>query len=154
MDAEGIESRDQALMRALVSTHTVLGVREGEFVSLLDVPEDLRDSASTCVNTGTYPVLVGEQGDRDLMLSSPIILYDYPRIAPESAGDLFDSTEIDEILTLRILTLTDDEKREMRQVDDRARQILERTESMPLEQLMKLHGAVRGLRPLRMPDES
>jgi hydrogenase maturation protease len=81
------------------------------------------------------------------MLSSPIILYDYPQIAPESAGDLFDGTEIDEILTLRIMTLTDAEKREMRGVDERARRILERTETLPAEQLMKLHGAMRTLRP-------
>ncbi len=80
------------------------------------------------------------------MLSSPIILYDYPQIAPESPGDLFDGAEIDEILMLRIMTLTDDEKREMRQSDDRARQILERTESLPDEQFMKLHGVLRGLR--------
>jgi hypothetical protein len=78
-------------------------------------------------------------------LSSPIILYDNPQIAPESAGNLFDSTEIDEILSLRILTLTDDEKREMRQSDERAREILDRTESMPEEQFMKLHGVLRGL---------
>jgi hypothetical protein len=81
------------------------------------------------------------------MLSSPIILYDYPQIAPESAGDLFDGTEIDEILALRILTLTEDEKREMREGDERARQILERTESLPAEQFAKLHGTLRGLRP-------
>jgi hydrogenase maturation protease len=81
------------------------------------------------------------------MLSSPIILYDYPQIAPESAGELFDGTEIDEILTLRIMTLTDEEKREMRGVDERARQILERTEMLPAEQLMKLHGAMRSLNP-------
>ena len=83
------------------------------------------------------------------MLSSPIILYDHPQIAPESAGNLFDSTEIDEILSLRILTLTDDEKREMRQSDDRAREILERTENMPEEQFMKLHGVLRGLTSLK-----
>jgi hydrogenase maturation protease len=83
------------------------------------------------------------------MLASPIILYDYPQIAPESAGDLFDGTEIDEILSLRIMTLTEDEKREIRQSDDRARQILERTDAMPAEQFMKLHGAMRGLRPLK-----
>ncbi len=148
MEVGESRNRERALMSALVSTHTVLGVRSGEFVSLLDHREDLRDSVSTCVNIGTYPVLVGEDGARDLMLSSPIILYDYPQIAPESAGDLFDSTEIDEILTLRIMTLTDEEKREMRSVDDRARRILERTETMPPEQLMKLHGAVRGLRPV------
>ena len=80
------------------------------------------------------------------MLSSPIILYDYPQISPESPGDLFDGAEIDEILSLRIMTMTEEEKAEMRQSDERARQILERTESLPPEQLMKLHGALRGLR--------
>ena len=94
-------------------------------------------------------MLVGEEGQRDTLLSSPIILYDYPQIAPESAGDLFDGTEIDEILSLRIMTLTDEEKREMSQSDERARQMLERTETMPVEQLMKLHGVLRGLRPLK-----
>ena len=137
-------SRDEALMRSLVSTHTVLGVREGgEFVSLLEPPEHLREIAASCRNTGTWPVLAGEEGERDCMLSSPIILYDYPQIAPESAGDLFDGTEIDEILTLRIMTLTDEEKREMRGVDERARRILERTEQLPAEQMMKLHGGVK-----------
>ena len=92
---------------------------------------------------------MGERGSRDLMLSSPIILYDYPEIAPESAGDLCDGTEIDEILTLRILTLTDEEKREIRSTDDRARRILERTEALPAEQFMKLHGAIRGLRTVK-----
>ncbi len=82
-------------------------------------------------------------GEHDALLSSPIILYDYPEIAPESPGDLFDGTEIDEILTLRIMTLTDDEKHEMRAVDDRARALLERTEALSAEQLMQLHGAVR-----------
>lgn len=144
---EGMQSRDDALMRAMVSTHTILSVKGGEFVSLLDPPEAFREAAASCSNKGTYPVLVGADGERDCMLSSPIILYDYPQIAPESAGDLFDATEIDEILTLRIMTLTDEEKREMRSGDERARQILERTEAMPEEQLMKLHGALRGLRP-------
>ena len=44
------------------------------------------------------------------------------------------------------MTLTDEEKREMRESDVRARQILERTESLPVDQLMKLHGVLRGLR--------
>lgn len=139
-------SRDEALMRALVSAHTILEVQEGEFVSLVDPPEQYREEAVACKNVGTWPVLVGEEGQRDTMLSSPIILYDYPQIAPESGGDLFDGAEIDEILTLRIMTMTDEEKREMRQSDARARQILERTEALPAEQLMRLHGALRGLR--------
>jgi hypothetical protein len=140
-------SRDEALMRSFVSTHTILDVRDGEFVSLLDPPEAFRGAAAGCSNVGTYPVLIGAEGSRDCMLSSPIILYDYPQIAPESAGNLFDGTEIDEILTLRIMTLTDEEKREMRGADDRARQILERTEALPLEQLMKMHGAMRSVKP-------
>lgn len=148
LSPDALSSRNEALMRSLVSTHTILGVRGGEFVSLLEPPDALREPVAVCSNIGTYPVLVGEGGERDLMLSSPIILYDYPQIAPESAGELFDSTEIDEILTLRIMTLTEEEKREMRSIDDRARRILERTETMPLEQLLKLHGAVRGLRPV------
>ena len=142
-------SRDAALMRSLVSTHLILGVEDGEFVSLLEPPAELQEFVSQCQNVGAWPVLVGEQGQRDTLLASPIILYDYPQIAPESAGDLFDGTEIDEILSLRIMTLTDEEKREIRQSDDRARQILERTEAMPAEQFMKLHGAVRGMRPLK-----
>jgi hydrogenase maturation protease len=87
------------------------------------------------------------------MLSSPIILYDYPQIAPESAGDLFDGAEIDEILTLRIMTMTDDEKREMRGVDDHARRILERTEMLPGDHLLKMHGTMRGLAPPQQSNE-
>ena len=142
-------TREEALLSSMVSTHTVLGVEDGKFVSLLAPPEQLSELAAACQNIGTWPVLVGEVGQSDTLLSSPIILYDYPQIAPESAGDLFDGTEIDEILSLRILTLTDDEKREMSQSDERARAMLERTETMPVEQLMKLHGVLRGMRPLR-----
>jgi hypothetical protein len=144
--ARGEIDRETALMQSLVSAHTILELDGAEFISLLDPPEEFRRTVAQCKNIGTWPVLAGEPGTRDTMLSSPIILYDYPQIAPESAGALFDGTEIDEILTLRIMTLTDDEKLEMNQVDPRARQILERTECMPAEQFMKMHGALRGLR--------
>jgi hypothetical protein len=80
------------------------------------------------------------------MLSSPIILYDYPQIAPESAGDLFDGTEIDEILTLRVQALSDTEKIEMRRVDEQARKILERAENLRPEQFLKMHGTLREVR--------
>lgn len=146
MESAGSMTREAALSRSLVSAHTILEARNGEFISLVDPPEEFREPAQACRNVGTWPILVGDEGQRDAMLSSPIILYDYPQIAPESPGDLFDGAEIDEILMLRIMTLTEDEKREMRQSDDRARQILERTESLPEEQFMKLHGALRGLR--------
>ena len=142
-------SRENALLSSLVSAHTILGVQDGRFVSLLAPPEQMSELAASCQNVGTWPVLIGEEGQSDTVLSSPIILFDYPQIAPESAGDLFDGTEIDEILSLRIMTLTEDEKREMSQSDERARQMLERTETMPVEQFMKLHGVLRGLRPLK-----
>ena len=137
------KSRDDALMRSFVSTHTILEAQRGSFVSLLDPPANYKAATSECINLGTYPVLVGDEGSRDCVLSSPIILYDYPQIASQSAGDLFDGTEIDEILTLRIMSLTDDEKREMRSADELARKLLERTESMSPEQLMNLHGVMK-----------
>jgi hydrogenase maturation protease len=140
-DAAG---RDAALLHSMVSAHLVLRMSGGELVSLLEPPEDLRDVAAECVNEGVWPVLVGDDGRRDCVLASPIILYDYPRIAPESPGDLFDGTEIDEILALRILTLTDEEKREAREGDERVRRILDRTDTLPVEAWEKLHGAMRG----------
>ena len=139
--------RDRMLLRSLVSVHSIFHVAGGEFISLLDPPEQFKAVAAECRNVGTWPVLAGEEGQKNLLLSAPIILYDYPQIAPESAGDLFDGTEIDEILALRILTMTDDEKLEVRNGDDRARKILERTEMLPLEHFQKLHGALRGLTP-------
>jgi hypothetical protein len=144
--AEGDQlSRDAVLLRSFVSVHSILQVTGGEFISLLDPPEASRQHAAECSNIGCWPVLVGEEGQSDLMLASPIILYDYPQIAPESSGDLFDGCEIDEILALRILTLTDQEKEEVRGGDERARRILERTETLPPEHFQKLHGTMRGL---------
>jgi hypothetical protein len=142
------ERRDAIMLQSFISTHTILQVRRGDFISLLDPPPELRDDAGRCQNLRTWPVLAGDEGEHDTLLSSPIILYDYPQIAPESPGALFDGTEIDELLSLRIMTLTDEEKEEMRHADERVRAILERTEALSPEQLMKLHGTVRSLRPL------
>jgi hypothetical protein len=131
---------------SMLSTHTLLNVQGGAFVSLLDPPEEYREAALACRNIGTWPVLAGREGDRHFVLSSPIILYDYPQIAPESAGDFFDGTEIDEMLTLRVLTLSDDEKQELRSAGDHGREILERTDTLPPEQFAKMHGVIRTLR--------
>ena len=135
--------RNGALLQSLLSAHVVARIGNGEFISLLDPPDEHRAAAAACSNIGCWPVLVGADGERNTMLASPIILYDYPQVAPQSTGELFDGTEIDEILSLRILTLTDDEKREMQTSDERARRILERTEAMPVEQFMKLHGVMK-----------
>ena len=91
-------------------------------------------------------VIGGETKAIDTTISGAQFAADYPQVAPESPGDLFDATEIDEILSLRLLTLTDEEKRLVDATDDRARAVLERTESLGPEHLARLHGAVRGLR--------
>ena len=132
-----LDDQEAVFMRTFASTHTILRVEGGKFLSLIDPPVSRASFAAACKNIGTWPVLVGEdeKHDQDAMISSPIILYDYPKIAPESPGDLFDAAEIDEILTLRIMTMTDQEKREMRQVDEQARRILERTETLSEEHL-------------------
>lgn len=143
----GGADRNVALRQSLVSLHSLLAVRAGAFVSLLEPPALAQEAAAACVNQHTWPVLVGPPGARDVMLSSPIILYDYPIVAPESPGDLCDATEIDEILMLRVMTMTDAEKREARATDDRARQIVERSDSLPPEVFERLHGALRSVAP-------
>jgi len=129
--------RNEAMRHSLTGTHTLLRVHQGMFVSALD--------AAGCENLHAWPVLVGSRPERTVMLSAPIILGDYPAIAPESPGDFFDGTEIDEMLTLRVLTMTDEEKREASAADERARRIVERCDGMPREKLESLHGAIRGL---------
>jgi hypothetical protein len=147
--ASGAEAkREEALPLSFVSAHILLGIEGGNFVSLLEPPDIYREAVAACHNVGVFPVLAGMEPDRTIMLCSPIILYDYPKIAPESEGDFFDGTEMDEMLTLRVLTLTDSEKEEMRNGDPRARRILERTESLTAESMMKAHGVVRSMRDI------
>jgi hypothetical protein len=148
LPGEALNHHSATLRYSFISTHTILQVHQGAFLSQMDQPHTLQPVSQDYRNLHTWPVLIGDEGDHDTMLSSPIILYDYPQIAPESPGALFDGTEIDEILTLRILTLTDEEKEEMRRGDERTRAILERTEALTPEAFMKLHGTIRGLRSI------
>jgi hypothetical protein len=139
--------REDGLRYALVAAHALIGVPGGSFISMTDPPEWASADVAACHNEGTWPVLAGPADCQDLMLSSPVILYDHPEIAPESAGDLFDATEIDEILTLRTLALTDEEKREARATDPRAADLIDRLDGLPPEMMEKLHGAIRYLEP-------
>jgi hypothetical protein len=133
--------RDDALPSALVAAHTIITVDGGKFLSMTDPPEWARPAVAECRNEGGWPVLAdpGEQ----VVLSSPIILYDHPELADESPGELYDGTEIDEILTLRTLALSDDEKAEARATDVRAAALLDRVESMDPQAMARLHGTVR-----------
>ena len=141
--------RRLAMRYSLVACHTLLALtpeRSGRFISALEPPEWAKLDVAGCESVHTYPVLIGRRDLANVVLSSPIILYDYPQIAPESPGDLFDATEIDEILILRTMTLTDAEKDEARATDPRSRAIIDRVDEMPPELLDRLHGAVRYLR--------
>jgi hypothetical protein len=132
--------REEALRRTLVSTHVVLRSRDAAFVSQTDPPEELAEAAAACENAGAWPVLVG---DPHTVLASPIILPDYPQVAPESPGDLFDGCEIDQLLILNVLSLTEAERREARATDPRAREIIDRCAALAPQDLMRLHGALR-----------
>ncbi|MFD8413572.1 hypothetical protein ACFV2Q_17675 [Streptomyces sp. NPDC059650] len=143
--------REAALARSLVAAHLLLGLSAGSFLSMTDPPEWARASVAGCDNRHTWPVLAGEDGRADVVLSSPIILEDHPRIAPESAGAMYDATEIDEILALRTAALTDQEKREARGTDARAAAVIDLADGMPPEVLERLHGAVRALREITGP---
>jgi hypothetical protein len=132
--------RDDVLGQSLVAVHAMLAVEDGAFVSLLDPPARAAEAGAACRQDGLFPVLIGTG---DVMLAAPIILYDRPEVAPESPGDLCDATEIDEILALRVLTLTEGEKFEARATDSRAAAIVDRCDEMSPEMWSRLHGTMR-----------
>lgn len=144
-------NRDDGLLHALIAAHALIGVPGGTFISMTDPPQWASAEVAACVNVGTWPVLAGPTDCLDLVFSSPVILYDHAEVAPESAGDLFDATEIDEILTLRTLALTDAEKQAARATDPRASELMDRLECMPVEMIDRLHGAIRYLNTVSEP---
>jgi len=139
-----LDSRSQALPAALVAAHMIITISGGAFVSMTDPPEWAAPAVSECENAGCWPVLAGPAGTRNVLLASPIILPDHPEVASESPGELYDGTEIDEILTLRTLALTDEEKDAARATDPRAAALIDRVESLDGAALQRLHGTIRG----------
>jgi hypothetical protein len=150
-DLDPETDREVALSRALLATHTLLAAPGASFVSLIDPPSWAAPAARGCRNVHTFPVLAGPGAS--VVLSSPIILYDYPQVAPESPGGMHDATEIDEILSLRTLTLTEQEKAEARATDPRAAAIVDRVDSMTAEAFARLHGAIRSRKPAPHADD-
>jgi len=140
-------SRDEALPAALVAAHLIITVSGGAFLSMTDPPEWASPQVAACSNTGCWPVLAGPEGSRAIMLAAPIILPDHPQVASESAGELYDGTEIDEILTLRTLALSDDEKAAARATDPRAAALIDRVEAMDAPTMAQLHGTIRAMGP-------
>ena len=136
-------TREEATRTSLLGAHLLVEAEGCSFVSVIDPPAGARRAAAGCCQDRCWPVLAGEPGESDLLLGSPIILYDHPEVAPESAGALFDATEIDEILTLRVMTMSDAEKAEARATDPRAAAIIDRCDAMTAEDLQRLHGIFR-----------
>jgi hypothetical protein len=143
----GGAERSIALRQSMLGVHVLLALEDGAFLSAQDPPPEVAALTRSCVNDGSWPVLAGPEGSRNVLLCSPIILYDHPAIAPESPGHLFDATEIDELLTLRVMTLTDQEKREARNTDERTRRLVDRADATPADVLERMHGTVRDAVP-------
>jgi hypothetical protein len=139
-------TREDALPTALVAAHMIIGLHGGAFISMTDPPEWASAEVQACENVGCWPVLAGADGGRGVMLSTPIILYDHPELAPESPGDLYDGTEIDEILSLRTLALSDAEKQEARATDPRAAALIDRVEALGADDYKRMHGIIRSPR--------
>jgi hypothetical protein len=139
--------RSSALRTALVSTHTLLHTDRGRFSSVLDPVAEVAGAAASLRNLHTWPVLVGDASagaqHSPLVLSSPIILYDFPSVASQSEGDTCDATEVDELMMLSVRSLSDRERDEARATDPRSRAIVERAERFGAQELRQLHGVVR-----------
>lgn len=140
---EAAGSKTDSIARSMIGTHLIAEVVGGEFVSLLEPPPGAAGAASRCRQHRCFPVLAGPAGTRDILLISPIILYDHPEVAEQSDTALYDCTEIDEILTLRVMTMTDEEKAQARATDPRAAQIIDRCDAMSPDAMARLHGVLR-----------
>lgn len=140
---EPVEDKDAAIRTSLIGAHLVIEAQGADFVSLLEPPDEASEAAARCSQRRCWPVLAGAPGSSDVVLGAPIILYDYPEVAEQSPGALFDGTEIDEILTLRVMTMTDGEKAEARATDPLARAIIDRCDDMSAADLQQLHGILR-----------
>lgn len=123
--------RAGALARSLLSTHPVLKVTGGSFISALEVP---------CGSVNTFPVLAGSQDAA--VVGAAIVLPDHPQIAPESQGGLFDSTEIEEALLLHLQVLSDEERAAIAQSDPAVREMLARADAVGSQDILALHGRV------------
>jgi hypothetical protein len=139
--------RNDALRRAFVSAHLLLEAHGGAFASLLDPPECAKAAVAECRNKRVFPVLAGEEEagqTSSVLLISPIILYDFPRIASASRAHTFDGTEIDELLMLSVASLTQEEKSEARRAHPYVGELIQRAEALDAQTLSALHGEITG----------
>ncbi len=143
--------KDDAIARSMIGSHLIAEVIGGRFVSMLEPPPAAAGAVSRCAQHRCFPVLAGPPGSQDMLLISPIILYDHPEVAEQSNAALYDCTEIDEILTLRVMTMTDDEKAQARATDPRAARIIDQCDTMSPDAMARLHGVLRDPHRLDIP---
>ncbi|HEY2601139.1 MAG TPA: hypothetical protein VGI67_06250 [Thermoleophilaceae bacterium] len=132
-EADGELDRAGALRHSLISTHPIVRLSAGRFLSPLDCGRD-------CDSVNTWPVLASP--DDDVMLGAAIVLPDHPQVAPESLGNLFDSTEIEEALLLHVQVLSDEERAEIERQDPVVSEMVARAAATTPEELLRLHGRV------------
>lgn len=128
VEARGLD-RGAALRTSLLSTHPIVHLEGGAFVSPLEGEGD---------SVNTYPILATP--DDDVLVGAAIILPDHPQLAPESRGNLFDGTEIEEALVLHVMALSDGERDEIADGDPAIRELVARTVAATPEDLVRLHG--------------
>ncbi|MGA9636822.1 MAG: hypothetical protein WBQ41_16420 [Solirubrobacterales bacterium] len=131
-------SRGEALRHSLISTHPLLEADGGRFVSPLEREGAEGEASLASEPLNTFPVLVGDQDEA--VLGAAIVLPDHPELAPESLGNLFDNTEIEEALLLHVHALSDDEREEISSQDPAVREMIERAESTTGDEIIGLHG--------------
>ncbi len=131
-------SRDEIFPQSFLSTNTILHATNGEFISIQNPGEKWEAIIEQCKNKDTWPILIDESNTT--LLSSPIIVYDYPKINPKSKGDLFDSLEIEEALMLHFSVMSDEEKRKIAQSDEKLRAMLNKVSQVTPDEIISLHG--------------
>ena len=147
-EAEAME-RGEALRRALLSCHTMLGISAGSFASPVENEGELGAAVEACENVNAWPVLASP--DDDAVLGAAILLPDHPQIAPQSNVNFFDNTEIEEALVLHVQALSESERAAIDDQDPAVREMIERAEATSQEQILSLHGMMQEteLPPLR-----
>ncbi len=110
----------------------------GDFASPLERDGPLAGAIADCESINTYPILATPADN--VLVGAAIVLPDHPQLAPESRGNLFDGTEIEEALVLHVMALSDGEREQIAAGDPAIRELVARTVAATPEDLVRLHG--------------
>jgi len=125
-------ARSDVLAHALLSTHIVIQITDGRFISPLESSHD---------SVNIWPVLATAADDA--VLGAAIVLPDHPQISPESHGNLFDNTEIEEALVLHVHALSDSERAQAGTQDPVVQEMLARAMAATPQDIIDLHSGLK-----------